>query len=69
MQVKIVDMDPTDWIMAVSTARGFLKEYPDRRLGIYSCVVYWNPQAPDKESFIVYKTKTSIVVRGSKAKD
>lgn len=69
MQVKIVDVDPTCWITAVSVAQRFLKEYPDRRLGIYNCVIYWNPQVSDKGSFIIYKTKTSIVVRGSKAKD
>lgn len=61
MNLKIVDVPQEDWHGAISVANQFLKDYPDRKTGFHSFVVYlwWDT------SYIVYKTKTQLVVRKS----
>lgn len=68
MQVKIVDVDQSDWYSALGVANRFLRDYPNRPIGFHNLVVYFASPNED-ETFIVYKTKTSIVVRGTKKKE
>lgn len=60
--VKLVvrDIPHEDWPAAARLAQRYLKEYPDR-IGFNNLVVYTGEGLPGR---IVYRTKTSIIVRG-----
>lgn len=57
-------MDQSEWIRGPIVANQFLKDYPDRE-GIRNGVTYVKNEEYDK-SLYVYRTKTTVVVRGSK---
>lgn len=64
MILKIYDMDQTEWIRGLVLAKQFLKDFPDNE-GIRNGVVYVQNEEHDKALY-VYRTKTTVVVRGSK---
>lgn len=59
MNLKLVDVPQEDWHGAISVANQYLREYPDRKVGFHAFVVYMGSD----DSYIVYKTKTQLVVR------
>jgi|GEM_PF-5000602 len=60
MDLKITKTKPEHWDDALSVAKQFDADYPDRQ-GFMAGVVY---TAKGRPSFYAYRTKTSIVVRG-----
>ena len=64
LQLKIYDMPMSDWIRGPMVAKQYLKDYP-KRMGIRDGCIY--VQNEDYENALyVYRTKTSVVVRGTK---
>lgn len=61
MKLVIRDLSQVHWINALLCAQKFQIEYPDR-MGFHQCVFYTLPEIP---TLIVYRTKTSIIVRGT----
>ena len=62
LTIKIRGVREDYWNTAVRLARTFIKEYPGK-MGWRDGVIYV-PQNIAQGSFYVYRTKTSIVVRG-----
>ncbi|MDW9650808.1 hypothetical protein GOB33_22250 [Sinorhizobium meliloti] len=62
MNLKISNTAPEHWADALSVARKFNDEYPERR-GFMAGVAFLDLSGK-KPPFYVYRTKTSIVVRG-----
>ncbi|WP_028003161.1 hypothetical protein [Sinorhizobium meliloti] len=62
MNLKISNTAPEHWADALSVARKFVDEYPDRR-GFMAGVAFLDLRGK-KPPFYAYRTKTSIVVRG-----
>lgn len=60
MKLVCRDLPVEDWPSAARLAQQFLKEYPDR-IGFSNFVYYHGEGLPGR---IVYRTKTSIIVRG-----
>lgn len=60
MKLIVRDIPPEDWLSAARLAQQFMKEYPDR-MGFSNFVYYHAEGLPGR---IVYRTKTSIIVRG-----
>lgn len=60
--LKISNTAPEHWADALSVARKFVDEYPDRR-GLIAGVAFLDLSGK-KPPFYAYRTKTSIVVRG-----
>lgn len=63
LTLKIVNVEKKDWVSAVMAANQFLTDFPDRSNGVSNSVIYVNQPVRDY-ALIVYKTPTSIVVRG-----
>jgi len=61
MKLVIRDIPQEGWPAAALLAQQFLKEYPDR-FGFSHFVYYHAEGLPGR---IVYRTKTSIIVRGT----
>lgn len=61
MKLVLRDIPPEEWPAAACLAQQFLREYPDR-LGFHNFVYYHGEGLPGR---IVYRTKTSIIVRGT----
>lgn len=64
MILKVYDIDQSEWIRGPVLAKQFLKDFPDNE-GIRNGVVYVQSEEYDKALY-VYRTKTTVVVRGSK---
>lgn len=62
MKLVIRDVPEERWPTAVNCAKQFMREYPDR-MGFHQCVFYQTSH--DHPILIVYRTKTSIIVRGT----
>lgn len=62
--LKIYDMPMSEWGRAHIVARQFLKDYPDR-IGMRNGCVY-SQTICDSVPLYVYRTKSCVVVRGSK---
>jgi hypothetical protein len=58
MKLVIRDVPEELWPSAINCAKQFIQEYPNR-MGIHQCVIYGLTPM-----LIVYRTKTSIIVRG-----
>lgn len=63
MKLIIRDVPEPQWPLAIAVVKRFRAEYPDK-MGFHQCVFYM-PEDDDKTTLIVYRTKTSIVVRGT----
>lgn len=63
LKLVIYDMDRRDWDGASVLAWHFLKEFPDK-IGIRNGCAY-GPSRGRPGSMYVYRTKTSVVVRGT----
>lgn len=61
MKLVCRDMPQEEWAGAALLAQQFLKEYPDR-MGFNNFVIYTPPGLPSR---VVYRTKTSVIVRGT----
>lgn len=61
--LKLVNLEPHHWDTAINLAQEYLVEYPNKKIGIRDCVICVIPYLDDK-AFIIYRTKTSVVVRG-----
>jgi len=64
LQLKIYDMPMSEWIRGPMVAKQFLKDHPDK-LGIRDGCSYVQNEDYDNALY-VYRTKTSVVVRGTK---
>lgn len=63
MDLKLRDVPPAKWAIATELAKQFDDQYPQSS-GIRQGVAYTKKGNP---SFYIYRTKTSIVVRGQEA--
>jgi hypothetical protein len=61
VNMKLIIQDTDYWATAVAIARQFFKEYPEGRVGVHKGVVY----VKNNDYYLVYRTKTAIVVRGA----
>ena len=61
--LKVYGVDPSEWIRCQKVARQFLDDFPER-MGIRDGCLYHVP-GMDWPSLYVYRTKTTVVVRGS----
>ena len=59
MKFVIRDVPEELWLKAMTVAKNFMRDYPDR-MGFNQLVIYGR-----EPSFAVYRTKTSIIVRGT----
>jgi len=64
LQLKIYDMPMSEWIRGPMVAKQFLKDYPER-IGVRNGCSYVQNEDYDNALY-VYRTKTSVVVRGTK---
>jgi hypothetical protein len=62
MDLKIRNTAPEHWSDAMAVAKQFTDEFPDRR-GYLAGVAFLDLKGK-RPPFYVYRTKTSIVVRG-----
>lgn len=62
MDLKISNTTPEHWADAITVARQFVTEWPDRR-GFAAGVAFVDFSGK-RPPFYAYRTKTSIVVRG-----
>lgn len=62
MDLKITKTKPEHWDDALSVAKQFDADYPDRQ-GFMAGVAFVNLKGK-KPPFYAYRTKTSIIVRG-----
>jgi hypothetical protein len=64
LDLKIVGINNSyySWERAVRAANTFIQKYPDR-IGVRNGVGYYNPVLDNKPLY-VYRTKSSIMVRG-----
>ncbi|MDX0007808.1 hypothetical protein GOB40_13805 [Sinorhizobium meliloti] len=60
--LKISNTAPEHWVDALSVAKKFVDEYPERN-GFAAGVAFLDLSG-NKPPFYAYRTKTSIVVRG-----
>ena len=62
MKLVVRDVPEVLWLKAMACAKQFMRDYP-HRIGFNQLVIYatWDGQP----SLAVYRTKTSIIVRGT----
>ncbi len=61
LTLKVTGLSQIEWSRAPVVARLFLEEYPDK-FGFHNPVVYVRE---GNDALYVYRTKTSVVVRGT----
>lgn len=61
MKLVVREVPEELWLKAMAVAKKFVRDYPDRR-GFSQLVLY--STYDDNVTLAVYRTKTSIIVRG-----
>lgn len=63
IELRVRDLPADQFVRAGKVAARFLREYPDRK-GFGQSVIYM-AEGTDWPTFLVYRTKTAVVVRGA----
>lgn len=62
MDLKFFNVKQGDWQSALGVANAYLRDYPDKKVGFPTGVIYYS--GGFNKAYYVYKTKTQLVVRG-----